>query len=163
MLCASCSGELQARRTDHGVVWLCGSCVAGATTVGVLRKVAPRSFINHLWQAGLTHGRPSTRRCPSCTQPLLELDGAQVELSPSLQLCCRCYLVWLDRSSLKAFRLDEQRLHSAAREAAALFEVEALGEPERIAREARNAVVLALATGQDLAVVLEKALEKSAD
>lgn len=161
MLCASCSGELRAQRTDHGLVWLCGSCVAGATTLGVIRKVAPKDFVNHLWQAGYAHDRPSAQRCPSCTQPLLELDGARVELSPSMLLCCRCYLVWLERATLEAFRLAEQRVRSVAREAAALSRVEALGEPQRSAREARDALVFALAAGQELAAVLEAALRHS--
>jgi hypothetical protein len=158
MRCASCSEELRPRRTEHGIVWLCGSCVAGATTLGVLRKVAPRPFINHLWQASQLHGRASAKRCPSCTQPLLDLDGTGVALSPSLLVCCRCLLVWLEKPSLEAFRLEKQRVRSAVREAEAHARVVAASEPERIAREARDSVLFALAAGQQLAAVIDEAL-----
>jgi hypothetical protein len=131
MLCPSCSGELRPCRTTHGVVWLCDPCSAGATTLGVFRRVAPRPFVNHLWQAGRAHGQPSARRCPSCTQALLELDASRVELSPSLLLCCRCFLVWLEEPTLEAFRLGRQRLGSGAREVAATIPMRAIGEPDR--------------------------------
>lgn len=130
--CAACSGELRASRTDHGIVWLCASCVAGATTLGVLRKVSPRAFVNHLWQAAQAHGRRSPKRCPSCTQPLLDLDGSQVELSPPLLVCRHCFLVWLERRTLEAFRLDAQRLRSPLREAA--------GAPRALAKGVERAV-----------------------
>jgi Zn-finger nucleic acid-binding protein len=125
-------------------VWLCDACLAGATTVGVLRKVAPRAFVHHLWQAGLAQGRASTRRCPSCTQPLLELDGSRVELSPALLLCCRCFLVWLERPSLQAFGLERRPGRAAGRAAAAIGQATGRSEPERIARAERRAIAAAL-------------------
>jgi hypothetical protein len=161
MLCAACASELRPARTDHGVVWLCASCAAGATTLGVLRKVAPRSFVHHLWQAAQAHGRPSRKRCPSCTQPLLELDGSCVDLSPALLVCCRCFLVWLEEPTLAAFRLEERRLRSAVREAEAHTRAEALAEPGRIAREARDTVVFALAAACELADVVDSAIDAS--
>jgi hypothetical protein len=100
MLCAACSAALAPRRTAYGVVWVCARCGTGAATVPVIRKVVPRGFLQHLWQAARLHGRPSTQRCPSCTQPLSTFDGSPVEVSPVVSICCHCFFVVLERSAL---------------------------------------------------------------
>jgi hypothetical protein len=156
MLCACCSQPLEYRRTTHGIVWVCPPCLAGATTLGVIRSVAPREFVNHLWQAARRASTASAKRCPSCTQPLTDLSGAVAELRPSLEVCCRCFLIWLDQPALSALRLDRARTRSIAAEAEALHRIDALVEPLRIEREATAAVALAVANG--VADALEAAL-----
>ena len=106
MRCARCAGPLAAQAGRHGLVWVCADCVAGATTLGVLRHVAPRAFINHLWQAARLHGEPSRKACPSCTQPLVELRPPKVEIEPALEVCCRCFLIWMERATLAALRVE---------------------------------------------------------
>jgi hypothetical protein len=160
--CALCSADLEPCHTDHGVVWICRPCEAGATTLGVLRQVAPRPCINHLWQAARTLGLPSAKSCPSCTQPLLELDAPSVESSPSFLVCCHCFLVWLERPALRALRLTQPRVRSAVREAAALAEVGGLTEQARLARETRNTLLFAIAAVQEAAGVLESAFGEPA-
>jgi hypothetical protein len=81
-----------------------------------------------------------------------------VEFSPSLLLCCRCFLVWLDRPALQALRLAQPRVRSAIREAGALAEARALAAPAQVALEARNTLLFALAAAQEVADVLESAL-----
>jgi Zn-finger nucleic acid-binding protein len=110
MRCASCQGPLTSQPGRHGIVWVCGRCVAGATTIGVLRHVAPRAFIHHLWQAARHHGAPSRKACPSCTQPLLELRPPQVQIQPALDVCCRCFLIWMERPALDALRMGAAAL-----------------------------------------------------
>src|SRR5262245_66460746 len=105
MHCPICAGPLTSQPGRHGIVWVCGACVAGATTLGVLRHVAPKAFINHLWQAARLHGSLSTKACPSCTQPLLELRPPQVVIEPRLEVCCRCFLIWMERPPLQALRM----------------------------------------------------------
>jgi len=83
--------------------------VAGATTLGVLRHVAPKAFINHLWQAARLHGSLSSKICPSCTQPLIELRPPQVVIEPALDVCCRCFLIWMERPTLEALRVQPPR------------------------------------------------------
>ena len=100
MLCAACSTALRPRGTPYGVVWVCARCGAGAATVPVIRRVVPRGFVQHLWQAARLHGRPSAQRCPSCTQPLSTFDGSPVEVSPVVSVCCHCFFVVLERSAL---------------------------------------------------------------
>ena len=102
MRCATCGGPLTSQPGRHGIVWVCGICVAGATTIGVLRHVAPKAFINHLWQAARLHGSLSRKICPSCTQPLIELRPPQVEIEPALDVCCRCFLIWMEKPALTA-------------------------------------------------------------
>ena len=100
MLCASCSHPIHARGTTHGVVWICDACGTGAATLSVLRRVAPRAFVQHLWQAALAHGRPGAQRCPSCTQPLLDFADAPVTVTPIVSVCRRCYFVIFEKSAL---------------------------------------------------------------
>jgi hypothetical protein len=105
MRCATCTGPLVSRAGRHGLVFVCETCLAGATTLGVLRHVAPKAFINHLWQAARLHGSLSRKACPSCTQPLIELRPPQVEIEPALEVCCRCFLIWMERPTLAALEM----------------------------------------------------------
>jgi hypothetical protein len=100
MPCPLCEGELEPASRRHGIVWLCRSCRAGAATLPILRQVAPREFVNHLWQAALQDGIESPRRCPSCTQPFTCFSGSRVEVEPRLEVCTRCFWVWLHPASL---------------------------------------------------------------
>jgi hypothetical protein len=109
MHCPICAGPLASQPGRHGIVWVCGQCVAGATTLGVLRHVAPKAFINHLWQAARLHGSLSSKICPSCTQPLIELRPPQVVIEPALDVCCRCFLIWMERPTLEALRVQPPR------------------------------------------------------
>lgn len=161
MPCPLCSGPLESSRAPQGTVWICRSCAAGATTLGVIRKVAPRAFINHLWQAARSHGQESSCACPSCTQPLLEFDARDVAVEPTLKVCCRCFLVWLDCGALAALRL-RPRARSATREAAARLQADALAQPKAVADEARSTVLLAIAAAQEVATVIDSALGEPA-
>jgi hypothetical protein len=100
LICAACPNELRAHGSAHGLVWICDACGTCAATVAVVRRVVPRGFVQHLWQAARTHGRPSAQRCPSCTQPLLDFAGSPVTVAPVVSVCCRCYFVVFDRSAL---------------------------------------------------------------
>lgn len=104
--CPLCHGALEGVTGRHGVVWVCRLCEAGATTLGVVRQVAPREFVNHLWQAAQTQGVASPLRCPSCTQALISL-GPDVAIEPAAQVCVRCFLVWLGQDSLAVLPLSE--------------------------------------------------------
>lgn len=91
----------------------CETCFAGATTLSVLKRVAPREFINHLWQAGRKVGKPSGKACPSCTQPLVELRPPEIEITPKIDLCLHCFLVWMERDTLRAVPLAGPLEHAA--------------------------------------------------
>ena len=114
--CALCRADLEPSRLPHGIVWICRSCEAGAVNLGVFRQVVPRGFVNHLWRAVKLYGLPSRKTCPSCAQPLLEVDAKRVQLSPALEVCCRCFLVWLERPVLARLRQRTPRLRSSIRE-----------------------------------------------
>lgn len=103
-LCPTCSEVLEPLATEHGIVWVCRRCRAFAANLAVLRKAAPRQFVKHLWLAGLELGIPSSHRCPSCEQPLRRF-GADVEVSPACEMCCRCFLVWFDDSALQSLQI----------------------------------------------------------
>jgi Zn-finger nucleic acid-binding protein len=100
MPCPICGVDLEPTAGQHGIVWLCRACCAGAATLPILRQVAPRDFVNQVWQAALQNGVPSARVCPSCTQPFTTFTGSRAKIEPHLEVCTRCYWVWLDRESL---------------------------------------------------------------
>lgn len=93
--CPLCGEDLDPIKRQHGLVWVCRVCRAGAVTLPVLRQVAERSFVNQLWQTALHGGRPSKLACPSCSQPFTEYRGANAAMSAQLKVCVRCFWVWL--------------------------------------------------------------------
>ena len=101
MPCPTCGADLEPTQGQHGIVWLCRPCRAGAATLPILRQVAPRNFVNQLWQAALQNGVPSAQICPSCTQPFTTFTGSSARVEPNLEVCTRCYWVWLNSASLK--------------------------------------------------------------
>lgn len=109
--CPACSAPLQPYATKQGIVWGCSPCGGFAANLAVLRKAAPRIFVKHLWLAAIESGIASRQLCPSCSQPLRRF-GPEVEVWPSCQLCCRCFLIWFDAQALDALRVahDDVRL-----------------------------------------------------
>src|SRR5690349_22382981 len=89
--CPLCASVLEAASGPHGLVWVCRPCRAGAATLPVLRRVAPRGFVNRVWQTALHGGRDSILVCPSCAMPFTEIADAGGEL----QVCTRCFWVWV--------------------------------------------------------------------
>jgi predicted amidophosphoribosyltransferase len=85
-----------------------------AANLAVVRKIAPRLFVKHLWLAALESGAPSQALCPSCGRPLLAL-GPEVEISPSCKLCCRCFLVWFDQEAATFLRVAAPEIFPALR------------------------------------------------
>ncbi len=78
-------------------MWICRTCRGGAVTLPILRKVAPRPFVNRLWQSALHRGRCSSLVCPACTQPFTDVANM---LATQIRVCVRCYWVWLDCHAL---------------------------------------------------------------
>ena len=103
-LCPLCGDPLTPTWSRFGLVRVCAACVGGTTTLSVLKRVAPKEFINHLWQAAHGSGRPSVKKCPSCRQPLLRL-GPGVEIEPEIDVCIRCYVVWFEQVALEQLQL----------------------------------------------------------
>jgi Zn-finger nucleic acid-binding protein len=104
-LCPQCRKPLEVRRSRFGLVRVCAECLGGTTTLSVLKRVAPREFINHLWQAAQRSGLPSEKPCPSCTQPLLELRPPDIVIEPRIDVCIRCYIVWFEHAALSRLQL----------------------------------------------------------
>jgi hypothetical protein len=91
--CPLCDEPLERGAGRQGLVWFCRSCRGGAVTLPVLRRFAPRPFVNHLWQTALRHGRASALLCPGCAHPFNEVAA---DVTPQIRACVRCYWVWLD-------------------------------------------------------------------
>ena len=97
--CPLCGDALERGAGREGLVWICRSCRGGAVTVPILRRYAPRPFVNGLWQTALHRGRPSRLECPACLHPFIEVAGG---FAPRITVCVRCYWVWLDCEALDA-------------------------------------------------------------
>ena len=104
--CPLCKRPLQPTQGRHGLVWLCRMCRAGAATLPILRQIAPREFVNHLWQAALHDGRPSALICPSCAQPFTTFAKGRVAMRPKLEVCVRCFWVWLGPQALESLSAE---------------------------------------------------------
>jgi len=93
--CPLCREFLEPTKRRYGLVWVCRTCRAGAVTLPILRQVASRPFVNHLWQTALHNGRPSSVVCPACSQPFTDFRGASAAVNAQLKVCVRCFWVWL--------------------------------------------------------------------
>jgi len=105
--CPLCREPLEAIKRQHGLVWICRTCRAGAVTLPILRQVAPRPFVNQLWQTALHNGRTSTVVCPACAQPFTEFRGASAEVNSQLKVCVRCFWVWLRPGVLSSLSTED--------------------------------------------------------
>ena len=128
--CPLCGELLERGAGRQGLVWLCETCRGGAVTLPILRKHAPRSFVNALWQTALHHGGRSSLVCPACTQPFTEVAST---FGGRIRVCVRCYWVWLDSDVLDA--LASMTLPSTALPA----EPSALPPPRRALGAGRRA------------------------
>jgi hypothetical protein len=72
-------------------------------TLPVLRQVAPRPFVNQLWQAALHDGHASGLVCPACTRPFTEFGARGAARSSQIKVCVRCFWVWFPPALLSAF------------------------------------------------------------
>jgi hypothetical protein len=84
-------------------------------TLPILRLVAPRTFVNQLWQAALHDGCDSRLVCPACTRPFTEFGGARGARNPQIKVCVRCFWVWFSPSLLASVaEVDPDRRAIAA-------------------------------------------------
>ncbi|MCC6847216.1 MAG: hypothetical protein IT294_01855 [Deltaproteobacteria bacterium] len=97
--CPRCGDALARGAGREGLVWICRACRGGAVTLPILRRFAPRPFVNGLWQTALHHGRSSSLHCPACRHHFTEVASV---VRRHILACVRCYWVWLDCEALGA-------------------------------------------------------------
>ncbi len=151
--CPICGSYLERGAGRHGLVWFCRQCRAGAVTLPVLRQVAPRGFVNQLWQAALHDSRPSRRRCPACTQPFAELGRRSPAMPPQIKVCVRCFWVWFSSELLASFAAGPARTPELPRSALRLDGVKA--ETTSVDPERARRTLGALGAGVLLAALAE--------
>jgi hypothetical protein len=145
--CPVCKGYLERAKGRHGLVWLCRACRAGAVTLPVLRQVAPRVFVNQLWQAALHDGRTSALVCPACAQPFTEFGSRGAAADPQIKVCVRCFWVWFSAALMSSFS-TAPALATARERAPALIEGPAPRRPAAAAGIEARRILSSLAAGE---------------
>lgn len=102
LTCPRCSEKLRSARGSGGISWLCPSCRGRATTLPVLRKLAPKSFVRDLWRASGNEPASPGLKCPSCHHPSRAVDVALVDGVETLDVCRRCHVIWFDAGEFAA-------------------------------------------------------------
>ena len=135
LLCPRCNLALKQVRTSHGVLWACDNCGGRAVGLELLRRTFTPESINPLWLHAIGGEGQSSRRCPSCGNPMLEVrlsDKAIVKVD----VCRICHFVWFDAHEVDS--LVPRPLPPAPppmpqklREAIAIMKVEQLAEEAR--------------------------------
>jgi hypothetical protein len=125
--CPRCGESLERGQGRQGLVWMCRNCFAGAVTLPILRRVAPRSFVNSVWQAAQHHGCDSRLACPGCSMPFTEILH---DAFPHVRVCLRCYWVWLSADVLASFETARTPPALAAKPPALAAKPPALAAPE---------------------------------
>lgn len=128
--CPICRNDLEVVSSRHGIVLVCPQCKGGATTLAVLRRVAPRAVVNRLWQAAQKHGVPSSRQCPSCNNQLLEVLPPHATIEPGVDVCIPCFFVWLGPEALSRAAIAEPKPENAKRDALLQVALEAEASSE---------------------------------
>jgi hypothetical protein len=114
-------------------------------TLPILRRVAPRTFVNRLWQTALHAGRSSALVCPACAQPFTELDRVAGGGAPQITVCVRCFWVWLGSETIAA--LSAPALAPPALEAAEMLDRDTAGHSADVHAGEAHRALGALAAG----------------
>lgn len=107
--CPICGDSLERGQGRQGLVWFCGNCRAGAITLPILRRFAPRPFVDQLWQAALHGSSPSALVCPACDQRFADIAGVGDATSSQIKVCVRCFWVWMDSEQLSSLSTPPAR------------------------------------------------------
>jgi Zn-finger nucleic acid-binding protein len=129
--CPECGTILGALPLSRGQALACRNCAGVCVNLAVLREHAPDAIVQGLWASARDAGRNSTRRCPSCENPLrtFEVPGASAALE--LDACARCQLLWFDGRELEQAGVTlpaEGQAENEARQARALMDSQAVHE-----------------------------------
>ena len=134
--CPRCEVALEQVRTSKGMFWACNSCNGRAITVELLRRIFTPESINPLWKHAISGEGTSSRSCPACRKPMMEVNLSE-NAPVRVDVCRHCHFVWFDSGETESLvprppQTPKQPLPQKAREAMALFEV------DRLAREAQR-------------------------
>ena len=137
LICPKCSMPLPQIRTSKGIFWGCDRCEGRAITVELLRRVFTPASINPLWKHAISGEGASSRSCPGCRKPMIEVDLSD-NAGVRVDVCRRCHFVWFDGGETgtlvpKPLPSAKPAMPQKAREAMAMAEV------ERLAHQARQA------------------------
>jgi len=103
MRCPRCATELEVSFCTGGRMLRCPTCAGTAVTVEMLRRFAPKSRIDDLWQQALTTHGALDVHCAGCEGPLRRVEVGLNGATVALDVCTHCHLVWFDADELHAF------------------------------------------------------------
>jgi membrane associated rhomboid family serine protease/Zn-finger nucleic acid-binding protein len=134
-ICPACQRPLKEMRTSYGIFWSCENCGGRAVSVELLRHAFTAESINPLWLHAIRGEGPSSRKCPACRRPMIEVnlsDNAEVRVD----VCRLCHFVWFDAGEVENLKprplpAPTPELPQEARELLAIEKVKQLAEEAR--------------------------------
>jgi membrane associated rhomboid family serine protease/Zn-finger nucleic acid-binding protein len=134
-ICPTCQRPLQEVRTSYGIFWSCENCGGRAVSVELLRHAFTAESINPLWLHAIHGEGQSSRKCPVCRRPMIEVnlsDNAEVRVD----VCRLCHFVWFDTGEVENLTVrplppPTPELPQEARELLAIEKVKQLAEQAR--------------------------------
>ncbi len=135
MACPSCGIELAETKLALGRFWSCDKCGGRAITVELLRRIFTPESINPLWLHAISNEGQLGRPCPLCSRQMLTVGFADA-ISPPIDLCRLCHLVWFDRGEIESLTPRPSKPGAAPvapeqRQAIAIAKVAAMAEEAR--------------------------------
>jgi len=99
--CPHCQAPLSRVEGPNGVSWLCLKCGGRAVGVGLLKRTPVRDYAIRVWSVARLRTDAGGRLCPVCSGPMVEVPSLPDYVSPTLDVCRRCYLFWFDPSEFE--------------------------------------------------------------
>ena len=107
LCCPVCERELLVVRRPGVQTYHCATCNGRAITMSVLRRFAPKKYVDDVWNTMWSRSTPSERECASCEKQMV---GFVLEVREGIigaRGCRSCQLVWFDISELTRFLVDD--------------------------------------------------------
>lgn len=99
--CPHCQATLSRVEGPHGVSWSCARCGGCAVGVGLLRKTPVRDYVSRVWAVARLRTNAGGRLCPVCSGPMAAVPSLPDYVSPTLDVCRRCHIIWFDPSEFE--------------------------------------------------------------
>jgi membrane associated rhomboid family serine protease/Zn-finger nucleic acid-binding protein len=129
--CPRCSTSLSREKTRGALYYHCKSCLGFCFTLSALKRFVDQSIISELWEGSENLPVNEGAHCPHCMKGMKTLLDHDKGI-PEIDICRRCYSVWLDHGEIDHLPLKEHKevLSPEGRKAVLEFELNSLKEKD---------------------------------